>query len=338
MNLQAARKGYAYQHLIATAVIVEVIGSGFSGAFVDRKRFAGDVFDDFEMPLSHGTVRVQVKSHTTQGRMLSAADLRDSGAFPLRDAFFSFVADPEPAEDYRLIATWGSECAVAEEAFNPGHFDRLLPLSDTSRLSLAPDSFWPLDGPVAGFSTLSEVGTREHFLAFLQRFRIEADAPNASLKTEAPGPLEVLLFRALEDRLGIGLWPNNGRSVEDAGAAGIYCVTRANARPDLWVDPSEFLSALSITTDFGRVPEQFPVDLRRAIGRDAQLDALLELARSQSRVVVSGPRAQESHGSCETCDPMPKPQVGPPLSTSATSIHWMSHVGFERLSRPRSAA
>lgn len=289
MNLVAARRGYAYQQLVATAAIAESLGTGFGGAFVDRKRFVGDVFDDFEMSLSDRTIRVQIKSHTRQNRPLTLADLRDSGAFPLKNAFHSYAADADPADDYRLFATWESEQTVDDDAFAAGDFDRLLSLSNTVRVTLTPDRFWPPIGPRAEFSSLKDVGTREQFLSFLERFHIEASAPSASLKTSEPGPLELILYRILEDRLGIGLWPNNARSVEDAGAASIYCVTRADSRPDAWVDPSEFLSALSLTTDFGRVPERFPVDLRRAIGRDGQLDDLLDLAKSNSRVVVSGP-------------------------------------------------
>jgi len=276
-----------YQHLYSTVVLASRLGPGFNGGYVDRKRFDGDVFDDLELPTG-GVVRIQVKSHSIPRRPFVLRDLQDSGKFALKNAFLSFVADERPADDYRLVATWQLEQGASVHAcIRQSETLSLAPGSETLVLELVADELWPPSGPMALFSSLRKVGTRDQFIEFCQRFRIELNAPSASLDIGNPGPLELLLFSVLRERLGVGLWPNQDREVDEAADSAIYAVVRANAR-DSWLAAAELYQVLNLTTDYGRVPQEFPIDQRWQVSRQEQLDELLRLTDTTSRVLVTG--------------------------------------------------
>lgn len=288
MSLISAHRGYAFQHIYSAAVVATGLRHGVSGVLIDKKRFRGDVFDDLGLTVGGATCRVQFKSHTQADRLFSLGDLRDSGAFPLAQAFKTYADDPAPADNYRLVATWhapGSESLAPY--FVVSESEPILPGSGTLVLELASSAFWQ-DGS-GDFDSLKAGGTQADFEQFCAHFRVELEAPQASLRIDQPGQLELRLFEVLRDDLGVGLWPNERRTAEDAADSIIWAVNRAQARPDAQLDVAEMLQVLSLSTDFGRVPEAFPIDNRWRVGCSQALGALTEIAKTDSLVVVTGP-------------------------------------------------
>lgn len=289
VSLLPARRGYAYQHLYSAAVIAGCLRNGFAGANVDRKHFPGDVFDDLEVHSNQIVSRVQIKSHMTGSRAFCRTDFSEGGVFPLASAFRTFTVDPAPAADYRLICTWGLPANPESLMCSAEDSLPLLPGSRTRRFRLNESEIWADAEPAEGFGPLADAGTREQFYDFCKRFLIELQAPIASLEIDEPGPLERLMFGLLAKRLGVGLWPNETRMPEDVAASAIWAVTRAGARPDLHISPSEFAQSLSLVVDHGRVPEAFPIDDRWQVGREEQVAGLLSKAAEARRLVVTGP-------------------------------------------------
>lgn len=289
MSLQPARRGYAYQHLYSAALIAQSVPGGFVDAYIERKRFDGDIFDDLELHAARSVTRVQFKSHTTADRTLSLGDLRKSGAFPLTEAFRSYAADTEPADDYRLIATWGRPEAAISLLCAADDREPLLSGSGSALFRLDGAEIWPAEGPKEPFSSLTEMGTREQFREFCELFTVELQAPSASLTIDRPGRLEAVVLELLTARLGVGVWPNQYRLPDDIAASAVWAVISAGARPDLHLGAAEFAQALSLVVDYGRVPEAFPFDERKHIGRQEQVSQLLGMANENARVVVTGP-------------------------------------------------
>ena len=263
-SLSAAHKGYAYQDIAAAYLLVRSLVERFESMVVDRKVVDDDCFDDIEINAAGIRTRRQLKFSENVSVALSFSDFNRKNS-PLRfDRLVNtFIGEGKKAADeYRLSATRHPPVPTDKLAGliisspDVGTFDGFA--TRTFRLDV--NRVWPQGGkPV--FSPLQQAKTlrREAVVRFCERFVIEVSLPPASLDLNVPGSLECLLLALLSDSVGVGRYPNDGRSIEDVAARAINLASMARtAGATLY--PSDVESKLGLRTDFGRIAQCFPLD------------------------------------------------------------------------------
>ena len=290
-GLSAAHQGYQYQDLVVASVLVKGVIESFDQAAVDRKLLPGDRFDDLEVRSRSGRRRIQIKSHTIAGRRLELSDLTTDRIKARMDALVSTcTADASPANEYRLSVTYAApvdqelvECLLPDQSV-----DTLLPGVATQRYRVDPALVWPVGGGPK-WQALQEGGIeRGAFVDFCGRFVIETSLPAMSTDLRNPGPLEQVLLRQLRDDIGVGLWPNQDADPATIAASLLVAVTSARGESQI-LESNHVIRALGVRTDYGRVAQQFPLDLQARVERRQTLESLSGRLEGAPRLIVVGP-------------------------------------------------
>lgn len=290
-GLGAAHQGYIYQDQATSYFFASSLLERYAGVTVDRKMVADDRFDDLAVQHNARHVRRQFKSSDNAGLALDLKDLLTvRRKLRIDDLVRSYKrAGVGAADEYRLCATWLTpadpellrllEPVKAELSF-PGH------PSKTFRFRA--DLIWP-DGGTSLRRPLREASdiTRQEFLDFSQRFIIELECPLASCDFSNPGQLESLLLNLLTDSIDIGRYPNQNRTAVDVAALlqQFAARTRAAGRT---VAPADVERELQLQKDFGRVDQQFPIEMTAVIKR-VPLRREIKGQLGNRRVIVVGP-------------------------------------------------
>lgn len=267
-NLQPAHQGYRYQDIATAFILTRALVDRSEQVVVDKKQLEGDQFDDLEVRLAGRRVRRQFKSSSSAARRLQIGDFTNaSSSLRLDKLIVTHVRAAAPkAEEYRLCATWGIPLPGDPlEAF----LERIVAPptilgSQPSTFRFREDLLWPANGaPEWDFLTqdgLLEGGLdRGNVVEFLRRFVIELQLPQASTQLAIPGPLEGALIRALAEDVGIGRYPNHGRTPTDV--AGLVISLAALARASgATLTPTDIERELELRVDFGRVAQAYPLD------------------------------------------------------------------------------
>jgi hypothetical protein len=269
---------------------------------VDRKQVADDRVDDLEVVAGGQRYRRQFKVSADINRRLTAADFTSDGSSLRVDRLvLTFTrAGTDAAAEYRLSATWNAPdsddpiASLLEVSDDPP----TIPSWNSQRFRLSADRVWPSnDSPkwrclvAAGDETSIQ---RDDFVAFCRRFVVELCLPPASETLLEPGPLERALIDELAQGVGIGRYPNQGRSPADVAALAVSLATLARTQGAA-LTPADVERELNIRTDFGRVAQAFPIDettfYDRPVFRSMLFDAAL---RGTLQVVVAPPGAGKS--------------------------------------------
>ena len=290
-GLSAAHQGYQYQDLVAACVLVRSLVESYDMVIVDRKLFAQDRFDDLEIRSRGRRCRVQVKSHTVDDRRLQLADLTTDHVSTRIDTLVTTCADDaSPADEYRLSVTYAAptdqglaDCLVPDQ-----DLDSLVQGFRTQRYRVDHERVWPLEGE-AKWEALGEARIdRPAFVDFCRRFVIETGLPEMSTALRTPGALEEVLLRELRDGVGVGLWPNEDADPVSVASSLLVAATSARATGQT-LRPNDVIRALGLRTDYGRVAQRFPVDVRARVQREQVLESLSDLVGEAGRLVVTGP-------------------------------------------------
>ena len=286
-RLAPAYHGYHHQDVIAAYAFAAILlqSDGYS-VTVEQKAVTGDRFDDLEIS-GPQRKRIQVKSHQTDSRLLRLSDFTTSAIdFRIDDAVRSFTEDQNPAHEYRLLTTYGPPAEDLLPFVRPdSSVPPLLPGLQTERFRLNPDRIWP-EGkqpqwlPLAGLQ-------RQAFAEFCERFVVEVRCPPSSGDLRVPGPLEQALLAFLDNRIGVGHWPNHNRNVTDAAAL-LVTVAQAARATSATLGQHDVIAALDLKVDYGRVEERLPVDEQRLVQRDEALDEIIALLRETNRLTLTG--------------------------------------------------
>lgn len=287
-SLAGAHKGYLHQDIVTALALASLLLPRTADRRVraDKKRFEGDVFDDLTLE-GLKSRRVQIKSHSTAERMLKLADLATTAIdFPLDYAVRSFLADPEPPDEYRLLVTFDGPADDLLPYLVPAQdVDALLPGITTTRFRLSLDRVWPSDGEAwrrIRDLDRSEVGE------FLNRFVIEIGCPTSSRDLRHPGPLDDVLMTFLSDRIGVTHPPNQHMDLANAAA---HLILRAQLLRAGESDGSanDVTAALRLKVDYDRVEEVLPLDPHRLVNRSEEVAAITSALEGGGRLVVTGP-------------------------------------------------
>lgn len=287
-RLSGAYAGYEHQDALVAIALATLLlpSSGNRTVTGENKVVPVDKFDDIEIT---GTrrIRVQIKSHATADRHLNLSDFTTAKiSFRIDEAVRSFAEDATPADEYRLFTTFEppeEELSrfLQVERLLPG----LLPGIKTLRYRLDADKIWPIDG-LPNWRALAGV-EREDFIAFCHRFVVETGCPVASSNLRIPSLLEQELFTLLGEQIGIGLWPNHNRRIEDAAAMLLRSAMKVRTH-SLSCGEDFVIDALALRIDYGRVPETLPVIESRVIVRDDALAKVHTMLQIGQRIAVVG--------------------------------------------------
>lgn len=254
-GLGPAHRGYLYQDIASAYALAKGLLKPFGEALVDRKLFDGDIFDDLSLVLSSGGLRVQFKSG--HGQPLEEQDLSGLGLNARIDHLVSSaIQSPADYADLRLCVSRSAPASEWKTLLRPSAHPQFFAGSLSEVFELDAVALWPENGKPR-WSVLEGV-KREDFLAFGSRFHLEIACPKASLDLGAPGPLETLLFKALEEDIGVGAYPNESLNLVDSAARLILLVQHARANETSLV-PAQIIRELRLQTDFGRISQSFPV-------------------------------------------------------------------------------
>lgn len=295
-RLKAAHQGYRYQDIATAYVLTQSLVHRYDRVIVDRKEVPDDRLDDLAIWIGQRRARLQIKHSHNTARTLDAGDFADEGSSLRFDRLVrTYVsAGSEAAEEYRLCATWRVPddtefLSLLEPADVPGLVDGW----PSRRYRFRGDRVWPAGGGPIWRDRMDGL-SREQVLSFCTRFIIELELPAASESLMDPGPFERAILALLRERVGIGRYPNHHRSPDDVAALAIDLASRARAH-EAELTPEDVEAQLGIRTDYGRVPQAFPLNPAVFQERPAFRRSLFEAAqRGEHQLVVGPPGAGKS--------------------------------------------
>ena len=286
-RLSAAYRGYNHQDVITAYAMASLLlpRSSVRLVIAEHKTVADDRFDDLEL-VGERRRRAQVKAHVAPGRLLRLTDFTtDALDFRIDRAVRSVANAPSPADGYTLLTTYPPHADLLQFLQVDRAAPSLLRGIETKRLKLSLQRIWPEnEKPV--WRALENL-SRDVFANFCSRFVIEVDCPIASGDLRSPGPLERALLSLLRDGIGVGLFPNNNRDVADAAAHLIYAAKTAREASQQ-ITEQDVVTALALKIDYGRVEEQFPINIDRIVDRTDVLNEIIAALARSRRVAVTG--------------------------------------------------
>jgi hypothetical protein len=301
-NLQPAHRGYRYQDIASAYFLVQSIVERYDEVIVDRKQVADDRIDDLEVRMAGRRVRRQFKSSQQATRPLSSDDfIGVKSSLRIDRLVLTHVgAGTSPADEYRLCATWIPPVAddPLAELLEPQIIEPSLAGWHSRGFRLRASVIWPVGSsplwsPLPQSPHVSRF-TRADFLEFCERFTIELELPIASSQLIEPGPLECALLDALTDGVGIGRYPNQGRSPADVAALAISLANLARTQ-EASLTPGDIERDLEIRVDFGRVAQSFPLDKSLFHDRPMFRQNVSELAMAgQHQLIIGVPGSGKS--------------------------------------------
>jgi hypothetical protein len=301
-SLQPAHRGYRFQDIATAYFLIRSLIDPLDLVTVDKKLVIGDRIDDLEVTAAGRRTRRQFKSSANTTRALALGDFTNSAStlrideLVLTHRRFGTSAPNE----YRLCATWAHPASGDPlwEFLQPFQGNRSIRGSRSELWMLIPERVWlsksPLQDLLSATRENETPSTQAEFFGFCERFVIEVSFPNTSESLISPGPLEAALIDELEERVGIGRYPNKGREPVDVAALAIALANLARTQ-SASLTPAEVVGQLGIRTDYGRVSQSFPLDEAIFHDRPTFRRTLREAAlRGEHRFVLAPPGAGKS--------------------------------------------
>jgi hypothetical protein len=290
-GLGAAHEGYFYQDLATAYFLAEGLVRQVERITVDRKEYEGDMFDDLTVRDGSRVVRRQFKYREHVDRKLQVRDFTTQvSRLRIDDVVRCYKrAGDSPADEYRICTRWAKpEDTDLADLLVPSDAAPSFGGYQSQLFCLRADLIWPPnEEPIWGPLRDSRDFSRADFLAFAERLVIELECPGMSQDPFNPGPLEDLLLHILEERIGVGRWPNQDLRAEDAALRLIVRATDARTHGET-LTCHDIEAALHIRTDFGRVTQQFPLDRRQLVNREAFRSSLRKSILAGQTVILTG--------------------------------------------------
>jgi len=294
MALNAAHRGYVYQDLVTACFFVQSIIHNYDSVAVDKKFFKGDSLDDLTLFKNNKSERRQFKY--SKDRILKLDDLKkENGSINLIDIINSHLEFKYDGEkEYRLCLAWDEPIdhnllVLLEQVDSEPSLEVL----NTKCYKIRADKLWPENHrPIWDEITELEI-SRDEFIKLCNILIIELDWPKASLDLTVPGLLEQYLVSILEDKIGVGKYPNEDRNAIDIAATLIRLanICRAESRT---IAPKEITNQLGLRTDFGKVAQKNIVDLKRYVNRNDMFEEFKACIKGRYTVLRGSPGSGKS--------------------------------------------
>lgn len=301
-------RGYYYQDVATAYLMIRAICEGAVSMTVDRKEYAGDIFDDLVISYPDKTVKRQFKSSAMDKAFSALTNV--TGDLRIDDIVYCYVTgSPNTADEYRICTTWSEATdedlvSVMQPCTNTdASFDGWT----TTLYKLNIDKLWPQGGKLVWKLAKRKKQLpdmkRADLESLCERLVIELNCPQISLDPNHAGDLELLLFEVLRSRVGIGIHPNEDRTPEDVAAVLFKCATMARSAQSK-IHPIDILSQCGLETDRGRIDQPSPVIPSEHVERRSSVRALAEaiLNGKQGIEFVGPPGSGKSWMLSDVCD------------------------------------
>jgi hypothetical protein len=286
MSLYAAHQGYVYQDLAVACFLAEAIIHGYDEIKVDRKVSSTDDFDD--LTLRQGDLWLRRQFKHSQSHVFSEKDLQN-GTIRLDELVRSHVLFPNRDKvQYQLCLAWNSpEYATIKDYLIQQNLTATLPGLVVTSYRINSQYIWPKDGTPVWKELQATDIRREDFIDLCNRLSLQMDWPKASLDLASPGVLETVLIDLLQDKIGVGQYPNENRIAADVASALVRLATLFRSSGHT-TTPNEIIQQLRLRTDFGKIAQQFPFKKDKYVHRKEFQTELLKTALT-SNTILSGP-------------------------------------------------
>ena len=294
----AIHEGYEYQDYFAVSIILQLmLRQTDAEIIIDRKDFSGDKFDDLKVKTHDNTTEFQIKySDDESSHKLTKDDFANGNGHDtaFSDLFASWKTRKKSENDaqIKLCLAWDRptyDDPIAE--FLKPVQDQFLPFS-TFAYSFDGDTFWPV-GKLPPktwrkFNSAIKAGliNREDFLSFCNELTIILEMPKASLDLKNPGGIENVIIRQAE-KLGIGIYPNDGLNVEDVVYKLATEVKHSRAMGNS-LCINTLLGRLGLIMDYGKFDQRFPVDSAHQIILSDEIERLHRTICNSKCVIITG--------------------------------------------------
>ncbi|MCI4621419.1 hypothetical protein AT960_11115 [Priestia megaterium] len=294
MALNAAHRGYVYQDLVTACFFVQSIIHNYDSVAVDKKFFKGDSLDDLTLFKNNKSERRQFKY--SKDRILKLDDLKkEKGSINLIDIINSHLEFKYDGErEYRLCLAWDEPIddnllVLLEQTDSEPSLEVL----NTKCYKIKADKLWPENHKPIWDEIVELDISRDAFVKLCNILIIELDWPKASLDLTNPGLLERYLVSILEDKIGVGKYPNEDRNAIDIAATLIRLANICRAESKA-ITPKEITKQLGLRTDFGKVAQKNIVDLKRYVNRDATFKEFKACIKGRYTVLIGSPGSGKS--------------------------------------------
>lgn len=264
---------------------------------IDRKDFSGDKFDDLKVKTPNNTTEFQIKySDSESSHKLTKDDFANGNGHDtaLCDLFTSWKTRKESENDTKIKLCLAWNRPIDDDPiinFLKPIQDQSLPFS-TIAFMFDGNLFWP-EGKLPSktwrkFNTAIKERNidRKDFLSFCNEFTIILEMPKASLDLKNPGGIENVIIRQVE-KLGVGIYPNDGLNVEDVIYKLATEVKHSRARGNR-LYTNTLMGRLGLITDYGKFDQRFPVDSAHQIILGDELERLHRTIHDSKRVIIIG--------------------------------------------------
>ena len=294
----AIHEGYEYQDYFSVSIILQLmLQQTDAEIIIDRKDFGGDKFDDLKVKTSDSTTEFQIKySDNESSHKLTKGDFANGNGHDtaLCDLFASWKKRKASGNNTQIKLCLAWEKPVDDDPitdFLKPIKEQTLPFSITAYL-FDGEVFWPEnDFPPKTWRKFnsaikSECIDREEFLSFCNELTIIIEMPKASLDLRNPGDIENVIIQQVE-KLGVGIYPNDGLNVEDVIYKLAAEVKRSRAMGNR-LNSNILIGRLGLVMDYGKFDQRFPVDSTHQIILSDEIESLHREICNSKRVIITG--------------------------------------------------
>jgi hypothetical protein len=314
LSLNSAHDGYTYQDLLISYYILKDIldGNRKSIYSIDKKHTIGkytsidkdkdgnfkeksvpDRFDDFVIKKMSDIERKQIKySNEENDRKLIKNDFaNDSKGLALYELFRSWTELKDSTKEFRLCLAWNNPedediVSILKKVDETSSFIEF----QTTIYKIDIDKLWKKNSlPSKNWSNFRKFIEdykikRKHFINFCENLIIELEFPKANLDFENPNNLEVILINQAK-RLGIGIYPNDNRTITDFLNSLAYTVSKLKGNE---INVETLLQKLEVVTDFGSIEQKFEIDESKNIKNDINFSSFYNLIHKNQKTLLLG--------------------------------------------------
>jgi hypothetical protein len=314
LSLNSAHDGYTYQDLLISYYILKDIldGNRESIYSIDKKHTTGkytsiekdkdgnfkeksvpDRFDDFVIKKMSDIERKQIKySNEENDRKLIKNDFaNDSKGLALYELFRSWTELKDSTKEFRVCLAWNNPedediVSILKKVDETSSFIEF----QTTIYKIDIDKLWKKNSlPSRNWSNFRKFIEdykieRKYFINFFENLIIELEFPKASLDFENPNNLEVILINQAK-RLGIGIYPNDNRTITDFLNTLAYTVSKLKSNE---INIQTLLQKLEVITDFGSIEQKFEIDESKNIKNDVDFSSFYNLILKNQKTLLLG--------------------------------------------------
>lgn len=267
MSLSKAHEGYEYQDLLSCYFILnEILNENQSEFYIDRKVGPDDRLDDLTIINETGEFKKQIKYSSIESKhVFKKEDISTDSKYniALDKLYHSWKKkSPNKTSEFRLCLAWDGpdvdlkDILISKTGYNSFHS------FNTNVYKLNIDKLWPKGQmPLSSwkrFKKESKKINREEFKLFCDALLIEIGLPKFSLDIQKPGDLERLVIQQVQ-KLGIGVYPNNSKSIQEFSLSLLAIVKRSRSQGET-ITTDQIFKELNIITNFGSIKQTFPVN------------------------------------------------------------------------------